>query len=306
MLKVDRIDRSFGKKKVLDQVSFTVDAGALTGFVGGNGAGKTTTMRIMIGVLAAQSGTVSINGQPLGPDGRRSFGYMPEERGLYPKMKASEQLAYLARLHGFDRRSATQRANDLLERLELGERKNDPLDSLSLGNQQRVQIAAALVHDPKVLILDEPFSGLDPMAVEVVLGVLSEYAERGVPVLFSSHQLDLVERLCDKLVIIAGGQIRAEGTRNDLRERFGDRRHQITTATDAGWVRSVPGARVVELDGGSAVFEGGDAVAQDVLSRAMAQDTVLGFGPITPTLGEIFKDVVTDEVDDSGAKESAA
>ncbi|HLS48900.1 MAG TPA: ATP-binding cassette domain-containing protein [Actinomycetaceae bacterium] len=295
MLQVSGIDRWFGDHQALDQVSFAVERGKLTGFVGGNGAGKTTTMRIMLGVLAPHAGTVTMNGQPLDGAARRSFGYMPEERGLYPKMRIAEQLAYLARLHGVDRQAADRRARDLLGRLGLAERVDDTLEELSLGNQQRVQIAAALVHDPEVLVLDEPFSGLDPLAVEVVLTVLAEYAERGVPVLFSSHQLDLVERLSDTLVIIAGGRIRADGTAHQLRERFGVRRHQIVTAGDAGWVREVPGARVVDLDGGSAVFEGGDQVAQHVLDRAHAHDTVISFGPVHPSLSEIFKDVVVDE-----------
>lgn len=295
MLQVEGIDRWFGDHQVLDQVSFAVERGRLTGFVGGNGAGKTTTMRIILGVLSADAGTVRMDGRPLDGAARRSFGYMPEERGLYPKMRIAEQLAYLARLHGYGRQEADTRARDLLGRLGLGERADDTLESLSLGNQQRVQVAAALVHDPEVLILDEPFSGLDPMAVEVVLTVLAEYAERGVPVLFSSHQLDVVERLSDHLVIIAGGRVRADGTAEQLRERFGVRRHHITTTGDAGWVREVPGARVLELDGGSAVFEGGDEVAQQVLSRATSQDTVLSFGPVHPSLSEIFKDVVIDE-----------
>ncbi len=295
MLQVEGIDRWFGDHQALKQVSFGVERGKLTGFVGGNGAGKTTTMRIILGVLAADAGTVSMDGRPLDGTARRSFGYMPEERGLYPKMRIAEQLAYLARLHGYGRQDADGRARDLLGRLGLAERADDTLESLSLGNQQRVQIAAALVHDPEVLILDEPFSGLDPMAVEVVLAVLAEYAERGVPVLFSSHQLDVVERLSDQLVIIAGGRVRADGTAEQLRERFGVRRHQIVTTGDAGWVRQVPGARVLELDGGSAVFEGGDQVAQQVLGQAITQDTVLSFGPVHPTLSEIFKDVVIDE-----------
>lgn len=305
MLKLEGIDRFFGDRQVLDRVSFGVEPGQLTGFVGGNGAGKTTTMRIILGVLAAHRGSVTLDGAPLGPNDRRGFGYMPEERGLYPKMKVAEQLGYLARLHGFDRREADERARSLLDRLGLDERADDALEALSLGNQQRVQIAAALVHDPQVLILDEPFSGLDPMAVEVVLGVLSEYADRGVPVLFSSHQLDLVERLCDQLVIIAGGQIRASGTRERLRDEWGVRRHRLVTAGDAGWVREVPGVGVVEFDGGNALFEAPDQVAQQVLAQGMQRGPVLSFGPVRPTLSEIFKDVVTDHLEQD-QKEVAA
>nr|WP_276581778.1 ATP-binding cassette domain-containing protein [Cellulomonas sp. RIT-PI-Y] len=290
------IHRSFGDRLVLDDVGFTVQRGKLTGFVGGNGAGKTTTMRIVLGVLAADSGTITLDGRPLGDEQRRGFGYMPEERGLYPKMKIVEQISYLARLHGYDKRTAVGKATDLLTRLGLGERLNDPVDDLSLGNQQRAQIAAALVHDPEVLILDEPFSGLDPMAVDVVLGVLSEYAAQGVPVLFSSHQLDVVERLCDDVVVIAGGQIRAAGGREELRERYAEPRYEITSGGDMGWLRTHSGVRVQEFDGGYAMFDADEATAQQVLRTALDAAPVQSFSPVRPRLAEIFRDIVTDEV----------
>ncbi|WP_263117758.1 ATP-binding cassette domain-containing protein [Cellulomonas fimi] len=296
MLQLSGIHRSFGDRLVLDDVGFTVQRGKLTGFVGGNGAGKTTTMRIVLGVLAADSGTITLDGRPLGDEQRRGFGYMPEERGLYPKMKIVEQISYLARLHGYDKRTAVGKATDLLTRLGLGERLNDPVDDLSLGNQQRAQIAAALVHDPEVLILDEPFSGLDPMAVDVVLGVLSEYAAQGVPVLFSSHQLDVVERLCDDVVVIAGGQIRAAGGREELRERYAEPRYEITSGGDMGWLRTHSGVRVQEFDGGYAMFDADEATAQQVLRTALDAAPVQSFSPVRPRLAEIFRDIVTDEV----------
>ncbi len=295
MLELQHVSRSFGDRRVLDDVSLTVGRGRLTGFVGGNGAGKTTTMRIILGVLAPHAGTVTIDGRPLGGQDRARFGYMPEERGLYPKMRLVEQLTYLARLHGFDKDGATQRAERLVERLGLEARAKDPVESLSLGNQQRAQVAAALVHDPEVLVLDEPFSGLDPMAVEVVQGVLAERAAQGVPVLFSSHQLDVVERLCDDLVIIAGGRIRAAGTREELRAQHGGSRYEVVTDGDLGWLRDVPGVRVDELAGGSAVVEADDETAQGVLRTALARGPVRAFTPLRPTLAEIFRDVVTDE-----------
>ncbi|MGN8246127.1 ABC transporter ATP-binding protein [Cellulomonas soli] len=300
MLRLDGITRAFDGRRVLDDVSFQVASGRLTGFVGGNGAGKTTTMRIILGVLAPDAGTVTLDGQPLGADQRRDFGYMPEERGLYPKMKVAEQLTYLARLHGFDRRAAELRARDLLGRLGLDARADDPLESLSLGNQQRAQIAAALVHDPRVLVLDEPFSGLDPLAVDVVLAVLAEHAATGAPVLFSSHQLDLVERLCDDLVIIAGGQIRAAGSRSALQASYGSTRYELTGTDDVGWVRSVPGVQVVEFDGGSVLFEATQEVAQEVLRAALGRGPVASFGPVRPSLGEIFREVVADAPADPG------
>ena len=296
MLRIQGVDRSFGDRKVLDDVTFTVERGRLTGFVGGNGAGKTTTMRIILGVLAADRGEVTLDGHPLQPEDRVDFGYMPEERGLYPKMRVAEQIAYLGRLHGLERGVAMDRARDLLDRLGLAERADDPLENLSLGNQQRAQIAAALVHEPRVLVLDEPFSGLDPLAVDVVVGVLAEYAARGVPVLFSSHQLDLVERLCDDLVIIAGGRIAAAGAREELRSAVGSTRYELTTTGDVGWVREVPGVEVVEFDGGYALFEADEAVAHGVLADAVRRGPVKSFTPVRPTLGEIFREVVADAV----------
>jgi ABC-2 type transport system ATP-binding protein len=296
MLQVHHVNRSFGDRLVLDDVTFDVHRGRLTGFVGGNGAGKTTTMRIALGVLAADSGQVLLDGTDLDAAERRFFGYMPEERGLYPKMKVLEQITYLARLHGVDRGAATRRAKDLLERLGLGERMTDQLDDLSLGNQQRAQIAAALVHEPEVLVLDEPFSGLDPLAVDVVVGVLAEHAAQGAPVLFSSHQLDVVERLCDDVVVIAQGQIRAAGAREDLRAAYGRARWEIDSAGDMGWLRGAPGVRVQHFDGGWAIFEADDdAAAQQVLRRALEQAPVASFAPVRSTLAEIFREVIKDE-----------
>ncbi|MGW8482858.1 ABC transporter ATP-binding protein [Microbacterium sp. NPDC055903] len=292
-LQLSGITKSFGTRRVLDDITFPVASGHLTGFVGGNGAGKTTTMRIMLGLLSSDGGEVTLGGAPLTPEIRRDFGYMPEERGLYPKMKVLEQVAYFARLHGFSKADASTRATALLEELGLGERLNDNIEALSLGNQQRAQIAASLVHDPEVLILDEPFSGLDPIAVETVAGVLQERASRGVSVLFSSHQLDVVERLCDDLVIIAGGVIRASGAREELRSRYSAPRWEIETSGDTGWLREEPGVTVVDFEGGSAVFDvDAPGTAQRVLRRALADGDVARFAPQRPTLAQIFKEVI--------------
>lgn len=293
MLEIDSVNKSYGTRPVLNDVNFSVAGGRLTGFVGANGAGKTTMMRIILGVLSADSGRVSLNGTPLVATDRRRFGYMPEERGLYPKMKVAEQLVYLARLHGFDTDAAKRNTSALLERLGLEERANDTLESLSLGNQQRAQIAAALVHEPEVLILDEPFSGLDPMAVDVVLGVLKEHAGGGAPVLFSSHQLDIVERLCDDLVIIASGEIRAAGPREELRRQHSTERTELLLAGDAGWVREIPGVHVVDFDGSWALFESeSEAARQSVLSAAITRGEVISFATQHRPLAEIFKEVV--------------
>ncbi|MBD7957527.1 ABC transporter ATP-binding protein [Microbacterium sp. Sa4CUA7] len=293
MLELTGITKSYGERRVLDDVGFTVSPGRLTGFVGGNGAGKTTTMRIILGVLAKDAGTVTLDGAAVSAADRRRFGYMPEERGLYPKMKVLEHIVYLARLHGFSKADATTRATALLEELGLGERLNDNVETLSLGNQQRAQIAAALVHDPQVLILDEPFSGLDPLAVDVVAGVLQTRAAQGAAVLFSSHQLDVVERLCDDLVIIAGGTIRAAGSRENLRAAHSTRRFELVSAGDAGWLREEPGVTVLEFDGGYALFDAdSDDTVQTVLRRAVAAGDVASFAPRHPSLAQIFKEVI--------------
>lgn len=294
MLDIRGVTKSYGTRKVLTDVSFTVADGRMTGFVGANGAGKTTTMRIILGVLSPDSGTVLIDGVPVTASDRRRFGYMPEERGLYPKMKVAAQLVYLARLHGLSPASARRNTADLLERLGLGARAGDRVESLSLGNQQRAQIAAALVHDPEFLVLDEPFSGLDPLAVEAVMSVLAGFAARGTPVLFSSHQLDIVERLCDDLVIIADGTVRANGSPETLREQHSQPRFEIRTAGDTGWIRNVPGITVIDVDGDFTVFESEtDAASQDVLHRAVALGAVHSFSQQRPTLAAIFKEVIS-------------
>ncbi len=292
VLRLDGVDRSFGDRQVLKNVSFDVVAGRMTGFVGGNGAGKTTTMRIILGVLAADSGRVTWRDAPLSREIRGRFGYMPEERGLYPKMSVREQVVYLGRLHGLTAEGARRATDDLLERVGLGERGDDLLETLSLGNQQRAQIAAALVHDPEVLVLDEPFSGLDPMAVDTVVAVLRERAAAGAPVLFSSHQLDVVERLCDDLVIIADGSIRAAGSRDELRAAYTTPRYELVVETDAGWLRDQPGVTLVDLDGARAVVDltpGADE--QGVLRAALERGAVRTFRPVTPSLAEIFREV---------------
>lgn len=291
MLELQGITKRYGERLALDGVSFTVRSGRLTGFVGGNGAGKTTTMRIVLGLLSRDGGEVRLDGAPLTTEARQGFGYMPEERGLYPKMKVLEQIVYLARLHGFTKEEATTKATALLEELGLGERLTDTVEALSLGNQQRAQIAAALVHEPAVMILDEPFSGLDPLAVETVVGVLQRRAAAGASVLFSSHQLDVVERLCDDLVIIADGTVRASGSRDELRSEHSANRWELI-GSDAGWLRGQPGVSVVEFEGDRAVFEADAPAAQQILRTAVDRGTVTSFTPQRPSLAQIFTEVI--------------
>jgi len=297
VLELRGVTRTFGQRTALDDVSFAVRPGRTTGFVGANGAGKTTAMRIVLGVLAADSGEVTLGGVPLTLPVRRRFGYMPEERGLYPKMAIADQLVYLGRVHGLGRADARVRTAELLDQLGLADRAKDQLHTLSLGNQQRVQVAAALVHDPVLLVLDEPFSGLDPLAIDAMGELLQARAAAGVPVLFSSHQLDLVERLCDDVVIIDDGRVVAAGEASAVRTGSAGRRVRLRVdprgGADAAFDR-VPGATVL-LHQGETWLVGltPDADDQALLAAAQGHGAVREFTPVVPTLAEIFREVVT-------------
>lgn len=291
MLQLEHLTRRFGSATAVDDVSFAVEAGRMTGFVGANGAGKTSTMRMIMGVLAAHEGRILWHGRDISAEDRVRFGYMPEERGLYPKQPVLDQLVYLGQLRGMSQRDARDGARGLLERFDLAGRTGDKLESLSLGNQQRVQITAALLHSPTALILDEPFSGLDPVAVDSMVELLRERAADGVPVLFSSHQLDLVDRLCDNLVVLSGGRVVASGTSGELRAAS-TRHHRIVTEPDAGWLRECLGVTVIDVAGPEAVVEfHDDAAAQKVLEQAVDRGRLREFTPIVPTLSEIYREV---------------
>ncbi|WP_062240565.1 ABC transporter ATP-binding protein [Brevibacterium epidermidis] len=292
MITLENINRSFGDKQVLHDLSFDISDGRMTGFVGSNGSGKTTTMRIILGVLAADSGRILIDGTPITAGHRSTIGYMPEERGLYPKMPIIDQLVYLARFHGLTRQAAKKRGLELLDQLDLKGEPTDTLESVSLGNQQKVQIAAALIHDPQALILDEPFSGLDPVAVDRTLNVLTSFAASGAPVLFSSHQLDLVERLVDDLIIINDGRLVAAGTTSDLRRQRSLPEWTLQTDSDLGWVRGLPDISVVEFDGNWARFTAPNAdSAEAVLRKALTVSSVSSFTPHEVALNRLFQEV---------------
>ncbi|MEX3598652.1 ABC transporter ATP-binding protein [Kocuria sp. WRN011] len=286
------LTRRFGDRTVVDEVSFRVEPGQMTGFVGANGAGKTTTMRMIMGVLNQHGGTVLWNGRPIDARARSRFGYMPEERGLYPKQRIADQLGYLGQLHGMERSRALTEAHRLLDRFGLGERAKDRLETLSLGNQQRVQVAAALLHDPVALVLDEPFSGLDPTAVDAMVGLLREYMARGVPVLFSSHQLDLIDRLCDALVVLDSGTVRLAGPVEQLRGARPEQYRLVCTA-DAGWTRGQPGVEVVDLDGNTAIVTPADAEARNQLTRQAADRGMVEFARLRPSLGDLYREAIS-------------
>jgi ABC-2 type transport system ATP-binding protein len=291
MLEVRGLTRRFGETTAVEGVDFPVPGGAMTGFVGGNGAGKTTTMRMVMGVLGIHEGEVRWQGRPITAADRRQFGYMPEERGLYPKQPIADQLVYLAQLRGMSGTAARTAVVEHLERFGLGERRGDPVEKLSLGNQQRVQIIAALVPAPIALVLDEPFSGLDPAAVDSMADLLREHTRRGTPVLFSSHQLDLVDRLCDRLVVMSHGRVVAQGSADELRSG-GPVRFRLVLGGDAGWTRDQRGVHVADVDGGTALIEVLERGAeQHVLREAAARGPVHEFRRVVPRLSEIYQEV---------------
>jgi ABC-2 type transport system ATP-binding protein len=293
VLEIDGISKRYGDLVALDGLTFEVRAGEVFGFVGRNGAGKTTTMRIVLGVLNADAGEVRWGGVPLDFAARRRIGYMPEERGLYPRMRLLEQLVYLGELHGMAGADARRAAMDWLDRFGLADRRDDELQALSHGNQQRVQLAAALVCAPEVLVLDEPFSGLDPVALDVMTGVLRERADAGVAVVFSSHELDLVERICDRVGIIDHGRLVACGTVDDLR-RGGPRRLWVDApGAPPGWFERLPGVAVVGVDGTRVLLELGEgANDQAILRAALETGPVQEFRRAESSLVEVFRDVV--------------
>jgi ABC-2 type transport system ATP-binding protein len=298
VLELVNLHRRFGDTLALDGVSFGVPDGRMVGFVGRNGAGKTTAMRIALGVLEADAGEVRFRGEPMRGLDHRRFGYIPEERGLYPRMRVLEQLVYLGRLHGLAKADAVGRGRELLDRLGVAAEPTDRMEALSLGNQQRVQLAAALIHRPEVLVLDEPFSGLDPTGVDLLAGVLREEArERGVPVVFSSHQLDLVERLCDGVVLIERGRIVADGTIAALRaSRSRDLLRVDVRETVDGWWEVVPGVALEERTAAGVVLALSDgADPQRVLDVARAQGDVRHFGRVERTLTELFREFLDED-----------
>ena len=295
MLELKNLSKSYGAVRALDGASLSVGPGGMVGFLGPNGAGKTTAMRSVFGLVRLDAGQVTWKGLPIGPEQRLQFGYMPEQRGLYPRMKVVEQLVYFAELHGMSRNDASASAARWLTTLGLSDRGEDRLEQLSHGNQQRVQLAAALVHDPDLLILDEPFSGLDPVAVETLAASLQAEAARGKAVIFSSHQLDLVEDLCEDVVIINQGRNVMEGKVARLKENSPHRRLEIDVVNgDGAWLPEMPGIEAKEVDGSLVrLLVQRDFDLEAVLSVARAVGPIRHFSFEAPSLSEMFLRAVT-------------
>jgi ABC-2 type transport system ATP-binding protein len=293
MLDFDGVTKRFASVTALDGCTFCARRGRLTGFLGPNGAGKTTAMRAVFGLVQLDEGAVRWHGQPISAAERARFGYMPEERGLYPRMRVRDQLVYLGQLCGRGAGDAGRSVDGWLERLGLAARAGDRLDALSHGNQQRVQLIAALVGDPDLLVLDEPFAGLDPIAMDAMGGLLSEVAAAGGTVLFSSHQLDLVGDLCQDVVIIDHGRIVLAGDLAELRATVPDRFVDIRYRGPApDWTRLAPAELAEAGEGQARLRVGRDTDLAAVVAAACGRADIVSFAYQPPTLSELFRKAV--------------
>jgi ABC-2 type transport system ATP-binding protein len=303
MLEIDGLTKRYGPVVALDGATFTAAPGRIVGFLGPNGAGKTTTMRCIFGLARQDSGAVRWAGRAVDRDARMRFGYMPEQRGLYPRMRVAEQLGYFAQQHGMRGRDADVASLRWLERMGLADRAKSKLEELSHGNQQRIQLATALVHEPELLVMDEPFSGLDPIGIATMTEVVQERAAAGVGVLFSSHQLDLVEDICEDVVIIARGRVVAAGPIEDLKAAAGRRHLEVDVeGSDGAWVVGRDDVTVLERNGGRLKLLVDERVDLDaLLAMARSAGVVRRFAYGPPRLSELFMEYVSPDEPDGAA-----
>jgi ABC-2 type transport system ATP-binding protein len=247
-LTVEHISKTFGTFEAIKDLSMEVREGAMFGFLGANGAGKTTTMRMILDILRPDSGQITWNGKDVRDVPRRNWGYLPEERGLYPKMAVEEQLIFLARLNGLSKQNAKKELDDWLERFQITVNRKKKIEELSKGNQQKVQFLAAILHDPMILIMDEPFSGLDPVNANVLKEAFLEMHRRGKTIIFSTHQLEQVEEMCEDVVIINKGQTVVQGSVRDVKRHHGRNviRLKLDNDPEAAWLDTLEGVQVTK------------------------------------------------------------
>lgn len=293
MLALEGLHKRYGEIVALDGLSFEARPGRILGFLGPNGAGKTTAMRAVFGLVRPDAGVVRWNGHPVTHDDRLRMGYMPEERGLYPKMRVHEQLAYFARLSGLASNRANGAAMDWLTLLGIADRAGSKLEELSHGNQQRVQLAASLVHEPDVAILDEPFAGLDPIGMETMAASLRRLARNGTAIVFSSHQLDLVEDVCQDVVIIDSGRAVLIGEVAKLRNDA-PIRHLAIELDGRPWVPDLPIVERINVNGETRCIVRRGASIDELLALAEAapEGEVTRFSFEPPSLSDLFREAV--------------
>ncbi len=292
-LSIEELKKSFGEKEVLRGFSFTAKSGEAFGLLGRNGAGKTTTIRILMGVFPADSGRVLVDGEPI--DYKRiGIGYLPEERGLYPKKKIIDQLTYFAMLKGMQRQEAVKSVDHWLERLGMTEYRDKKLETLSKGNQQKIQLVTALAHDPDVVILDEPFSGLDPVNAQLLKDVVREEIGRGKIVLFSSHQMGYIEEFCDSICILNGGSSVLQGNLAEIK-RGEQRDRLVVKAVNAAEIAEKFGGRLDEH--GAAVIRFKTAEERRSLTERLAALDPDSISVYEPSLNDIFVKYVKEEAE---------
>lgn len=299
MLSVTGLVKRYGEVTALDQVELTVERGQMVGFLGPNGAGKTTTMRAIMRLVDLDAGEITWDDHPVSDEVRRRFGYMPAERGMYQRMKVGEHLRYYGRLSGMEPDNAARESDRWLERLGLEDRSDSEVQDLSSGNQQRVQLALALLSDPELLVLDEPFSGLDPVAVDTLSEILTERVEAGAALLLSSHQLDLVAAVCSAVVIVDGGRVVLNGPVDEIRAGSEDRYLEVEFAAVSDWS---PDVGTVTRTGHRVEVRTDRSVDPTrVLDDARAHGQVQSFRYAPPDLSQVFLTAVgRDQIEDDG------
>ncbi|NLL42930.1 MAG: ATP-binding cassette domain-containing protein [Firmicutes bacterium] len=288
-----QITKKFRDVTAVDDLSFTVQKGSLFGFLGPNGAGKTTTMRVVLNIIRPDEGQVTWDGTPLNRLGRGFFGYLPEERGLYPKMRVAEHLEFLGRINGLDKRKAQSETERWIERFDLGELRRKRIEELSKGNQQKVQTIGTMLHDPELLILDEPFSGLDPVNTSLLKEVLLEAHQRGKTIIFSSHRMDQVEEICEDIVLIDHGRLILHGNLKQIKRSMGRQILRISLEGDQGFWAKIPGLELLSSRADYQEFRlGGRVDSSHVLKEAMRAGQVIRFELVEPSLDQIFVEKV--------------
>lgn len=289
VLQLDGIVKRFGSKTAVNGISLTAHPGEIYGLIGANGAGKTTTMRMVLGLIYPDAGRITYGGKPFSKEQKGRFGYLPEERGLYPKLKVSEQITYLAELRGMGRAEADRSLKQWLERFGVEEYYNKRVEELSKGNQQKIQFIAAVVHDPEYLILDEAFSGLDPVNVELLKNVIVSLKQEGKTILFSSHRMEHVEELCQNITILDRSNAVLQGNLKEIKKRYPKERVFLKTERPLAGLERLEGVLSVKtLESGYDIRIAEEGAAQRILQHAAATDVVLRFEVQEPTLNDIF------------------
>lgn len=294
MLAITNIRKRFGAHMANDGITLTIDSGRIFGLLGPNGAGKTTLIRMITNIIMPDEGEILLDGQPMASLQQHRIGYLPEERGLYKKLTVAEQLTYFGQLKGLDAREALRRGSAWLDRMDAAGWESRKVQELSKGMQQKVQFIATILHEPSLLILDEPFSGLDPVNADTLISVIKELKERGTSIILSTHQMDQVERLCDDIALINAGRVVLSGNVSDVRARYRSNRIYIEYTGDHALVSDVPGTSVVHATQGRLELTLNEATAtRDVLAYVHDRVDVIKFEVSSPTLHDIFVRTVT-------------